>query len=451
MIKTDTAVAISTPRGEGGIGVVRLSGPEAVSIGRQLFRSRHPLGKRIRRVEYGRVLDMGEPVDTGVAWVFAAPHSYTGEDTVEICCHGSMVVLESLVEDALRLGAVSAGPGEFTRRAFVNGRIDLLQAEAVIDLIQARSRGSLENAYGLAGGRLSELVRVLKARLVKGLALIEVGLDFSEDDIDEISRQRIREELGKMVAGALSLADTFEGAKRRQDGYLVALIGRPNVGKSTLFNALLSEDRAIVTPIPGTTRDSIEGLTTWSGEAIRLVDTAGIRQTDDPIEIAGIERTTRAVSEADVVLAIFDCSAAWCDDDRAAIDLLSGENALVVFNKVDLPRRLDRSKLQSGGASVEVSALTGTGVDEVKSAAAELLPVRRDVEGVGITRERHYDCLSCAIRSGQNAVGLIDAGEPDECVAVELQAGLRALGEMLGDDIEEDVLDSIFSEFCIGK
>ena len=452
MIQTDTAVAISTPRGEGGIGVVRLSGPEAVAIGRQLFCSQHPLGQRVRRVEYGQVLAMGQPIDKGVAWVFAAPHSYTGEDTVEISCHGSMVVLESVVAEALRLGAVSAGPGEFTRRAFVNGRLDLLEAEAVIDLIQAQSKGSLDNAYGLAGGRLSQMVRALKARVVKGLALIEVGLDFSDQDIDEISRQQLRAELGEMVAGARNLADTFEGTRRRQDGYLVAMIGRPNVGKSTLFNALLGEDRAIVTPIPGTTRDRIEGLTTWSGEAIRLVDTAGIRQADDPIEIAGIERTTQALSEADIVLAIFDSSVAWCDDDRVAVDRLPGENVLVVFNKVDLPHKLDRSKLRlDASSSVDISALTRSGIDELKRAAAQRLPPRHDVGGVGIIRQRHYDCLWCAIRSGESAAGLIDAGEPDECVAVELQAGLKALGEMLGEGVEEDVLDSIFSEFCIGK
>ena len=452
LIQTDTAVAISTPRGEGGIGVVRLSGCEAVAIGRRLFRSQYPLGRRARRVEYGQVLAMGEPVDRGLAWVLPAPHSYTGEDTVEISCHGSMVVLESVVAEALRLGAVSAGPGEFTRRAFVNGRLDLLEAEAVIDLIQARSKGSLENAYGLAGGRLSEMVRALKSMVVKGLAQIEVGLDFSDEDIDEISRQRIRAQLGEMVAGARNLADTFEGTKRRQDGYLVAMVGRPNVGKSTLLNALLGEDRAIVTPIPGTTRDRIEGLTVWSGEAIRLVDTAGIRRTDDPIETAGIERTTQALDEADVVLAIFDSSVAWCDDDRATVDLLPSENVLAIFNKVDLPRKLNRSKLRTDTLPcVDISALTGSGIDELKRVAAQLLPPRSDVNGVGITRQRHCDCLLCAIRAGERAIGLIDAGEPDECVVVELQAGLKALGEMLGEGVDEDVLDAIFSEFCIGK
>lgn len=452
MIQTETVVAISTPRGEGGIGVVRLSGSEALSIGRQIFRTRTPLGKRVRHVEYGQVWIGDRPIDTGVAWAFVAPHSYTGEDTVEISCHGSMVVLESVVEEAIRLGATSAGPGEFTRRAYLNGRLDLLEAEAVIDLIQATSKASLHNAYGLAGGRLSDMVRKLKKQVVMALSLLEIGLDFSEEDIDELGREELQTRLHKVIESSLRLADTFEGMKRRQDGYLIALIGRPNVGKSTLLNTLLGEDRAIVTPIPGTTRDLVEGKTIWSGETIRIVDTAGIRQTKDPIEVEGIERASQIVGEANLVLAIFDSSTQWCDDDQAVLDLLPIEKTIAVLNKVDLPFVFDRTKLELQMLStVEISALTELGIVDLKRESTVRLPPVLNVDGIGITRQRHLDCLLRVAKSTAVANELLLSEQPDECVVFELQEVLNALGELLGENTDDEVLNSIFSEFCIGK
>ena len=452
MIQTDTVVAISTPRGEGGIGIVRLSGSEALSIGRQIFRSRPSLGERVRHVEYGQVWAEARPIDTGVAWIFKGPQSYTGEDTVEISCHGSMVILESVVEEAIRLGASSATPGEFTRRAYLNGQLDLLEAEAVIDLIQAGSQTSLNHAYGQAGGRLSKLVRTLKKQVVKALSLLEIGLDFSEEDIDEFTRNEVQSVLREVVDQSSRLADTFEGSKRRQDGFLVVLIGRPNVGKSTLLNALLGEDRAIVTPIPGTTRDLVEGKTIWSGDTIRLVDTAGIRRTEDPIEIEGIKRAAQIVKEADLVLAVFDSSTKWCDDDQAAYELLPFEKTISVFNKVDLPFLFDRSRFENDALSVvEISALTEFGIDDLRRESLNRMPVAEDIDGIGITRQRHQDCLFRVAKSGTAANQLLASGQPDECVVAELQEALTALGEMLGEDTSEDVLDSIFSEFCIGK
>ncbi len=453
LIQPDTVVAISTPRGEGGVGIVRLSGPAALSISQQIFRSRPPLGKRVRYVEYGRIWAGGRAIDTGVAWVFAAPHSYTGEDTVEISCHGSMVVLESVVEEALRLGAVAAAPGEFTRRAFLNGRLDLLEAEAVIDLIQASSKAHLDSAYGLASGRLSKMVKELKSQLVKMLSLLEIGLDFSDEDIDSIGRQEIQTALRKVVESSLRLAETFEGTRRRQEGYLVVLIGRPNVGKSTLLNVLLGEDRAIVTPVPGTTRDLVEGRTTWAGETIRLVDTAGIRQSHNPIEKEGIERASQAVGEADVVLAVFDSSTESCDDDIAVLDLLpSDKKSIAVFNKIDLPGTNTRSKIEARiSVAIEISALREFGIEKLKREVAAQLPHRAEIDGIGITRQRHQDCLLRVAKSSAVAEELMRSSQPDECVVAELQDALNALGEMLGETVEEEVLDSIFSQFCIGK
>lgn len=452
MIQPDTVVAISTPRGKGGIGIVRLSGPAALSISQQVFRSRRPLGERVRYVEYGRIWAGGQAIDTGVAWCFAAPHSYTGEDTVEISCHGSMVVLESVVEEVLRLGAVAAAPGEFTRRAFLNGRLDLLEAEAVIDLIQASSKAHLDNAYGLASGRLSKMVKELKGQLVKMLSLLEIGLDFSDEDID-IGRQEIQAALSEVVESSLRLAETFEGTRRRQEGYLVVLIGRPNVGKSTLLNVLLGEDRAIVTPLPGTTRDLVEGRTTWAGETIRIVDTAGIRQSHNLIEKEGIERASQAAGEADVVLAVFDSSTESCEDDIAVLDLLpSNKKSIAVFNKIDLTGAITRSKIEARtSVSVEISALRESGIEKLKREVTAQLPHRAEIDGIGITRQRHQDCFLRVAKSGAVADELLRASQPDECIIAELQDALNALGEMLGETVEEEVLDSIFSQFCIGK
>ena len=362
-----------------------------------------------------------------------------------------MVVLESVVEEALRLGAVAAAPGEFTRRAFLNGRLDLLEAEAVIDLIQASSKAHLDNAYGLASGRLSKMVKELKGQLVKMLSLLEIGLDFSDEDIDTIGRQEIQTALREVVESSLRLAETFEGTRRRQEGYLVVLIGRPNVGKSTLLNVLLGEDRAIVTPLPGTTRDLVEGRTTWAGETIRLVDTAGIRQSHNPIEKEGIERASLAIGEADVVLAVFDSSTELREDDMAVLDLLP-KKSIAVFNKIDLPGAGTRSKIEARtSVAVEISALREFGIEELKREVTAQLPQRAEIDGIGITRQRHQDCLLRVARSGAVAEELMRSSQPDECVVAELQDALNALGEMLGETVEEEVLDSIFSQFCIGK
>ena len=432
---------------------MRLSGPEALSISQQIFRSRPPLGKRVRYVEYGRIWAGGREIDTGVAWVFVAPHSYTGEDTVEISCHGSAVVLESVVEEAISLGAAAAAPGEFTRRAFLNGHLDLLEAEAVIDLIQASSKAHLDSAYGLASGRLSKMIKELKRQLVKILSLLEVGLDFSDEDINDIGRQEIQIALREVVASSLRLAETFEGTRRRQEGYLVVLIGHPNVGKSTLLNVLLGEDRAIVTPLPGTTRDLVEGRTTWAGETIRLVDTAGIRQSHNLIEKEGIERALQAVEEADVVLVVFDSSTESCEDDMAVLDLLpSDKKSIAVFNKIDLPGTSTRPKIKSRTSiSVEISALRGFDIEELKKEVTALLPQRGEIDGIGITRQRHQDCLLRVAKSSSVAEELLISSQPDECVVSELQDALNALAEMLGETVEDEVLDTIFSQFCIGK
>ena len=447
----ETIVAISTPPGEGGIGVIRLSGSQAISIAQSIFRSKVPLGRRVRHIEYGPVYVKDREIDTGLASVFIAPHSYTGEDTVEISCHGSRLILEMVVNEAIRRGARSAAPGEFTRRAFLNGKLDLVQAEAVVDLIQASSEQSLEDAYSLAGGRLSKEVQQLKVSLVKVLALIEVGLDFSEEDIDPVSREQVQTILAKVLSRAGELLETFTVSQRRLNGFLIALVGKPNAGKSTLLNCLLGEDRAIVTDIPGTTRDLIEGTSTWGGQKVRLVDTAGLRDSNDTIELEGIKRARKVVTEADVVLFVVDSTEKDLNEEKQMYDALGIDKVIVVFNKVDQCAEVKKAPFPYSEVSVEISALTGAGHSELIDLACSFFPKKDAQEGLVLTRQRQFECLSSMVKNVEAAKRLIESGEPDECAAQELHEAHKSLGSMLGEDIREELLDSIFEDFCIGK
>ena len=449
---SSTIVAVSTPPGEGGLGVVRMSGPRAIAIGRNLFRSRPVLGTRPRHVEYGKIVGPeGEPIDTGLAWAMPAPRTYTGEDTAEISCHGSQVVLEAVVEAAVQHGADLAGPGEFTRRAFCNDRIDLLQAEAVLDLIRSGSRLGLESAYGHTDGRLSCLVASLKHALVTALSRVEVVLDFSEEDIGDSNREHALPLIRRAAEQGRVLLDTFDGCRRRQDGIKVALIGRPNAGKSTLLNAMLGEDRAIVSAEPGTTRDLVEAVTYWKGEVVRIVDTAGLHAGSGGVEAQGIARARSAAANADLLLGVVDAGSERVAEDDEVLGMLAEKLGILVLNKIDLPRCWTAPERYGGLPCEQVSAITGHGLVALRDRAAALLPRPRTVDGVGITRDRHRQCLQRMVAATENARCLIEHGEPEECVAVELQTGLGALGDMLGEDVTEDVLDQIFADFCIGK
>ena len=450
MDHTETIVAISSPRGEGGVGLVRLSGPKAMEIGREVFRCTPPLGSRPRHVEYGRVTDGERDLDRGLAWFFESPHSYSGEDTVEISTHGSAVVLEALVQAAIASGAVLAAPGEFTRRAFTNGRLDLLQAEAVIDIIRANSRAGLDNAYGQASGRLSGLVNELKQIVVSSISSLELELDFSEEDNEPVGEESIQHELRRALTMVSRLIDTFEGTRRRQTGVVVCLLGLPNAGKSTLFNSMLGDDRAIVAPQPGTTRDLIEARTTWSGETVRLMDTAGFRTPSDAIEREGVQRTLRCVAEADLVLVVVDCSEAWREIHADLLTLVEDKDAFLVSNKCDLPSRFSVPAHISMPA-VKVSGLHGEGVAELQNIAVRRFPPPKSVDGVGLAQERHRDCLLRMANATASALDGVAVGQPHECVVVELRTALAVLAEMLGETLDEEILDRVFSEFCIGK
>jgi tRNA modification GTPase len=402
-------------------------------------------------VEYGHTVDAaGHRTDTGLAWVLVAPHSYTGEDMAEITCHNSPAVLESLLEAAIRRGAALAGPGEFTRRALLNGRIDLLQAEAVLEVIRAENRYALTTAYGQASGRLSQRVRHLKELILRALTLLEAELDFSEDIQDRAGDHEIRRHVARARQLCHDLSGTFEAYRQFKAGTSIALIGRPNVGKSSLMNALLAEDRAIVTPEPGTTRDLVEASVIWSGRTIHLVDTAGIQETHGAAEQEGVRRAQSAADSADFLMVVVDGSTAWQDGDSECAERLAGKAGIVVVNKVDLATRLDVPLRYWHAPKAEVSALTGQGLRELQESVASALPGGADEGMLGITRQRHWDLLERAGRCLERAEER-GARVPEECMAADLQEALLLVGELLGEDVSDEVLDRIFSEYCVGK
>lgn len=422
-----------------------MSGPRALRIGQQLFVGKPNLGSHARRVVYGQVIDdLGLPVDEALAWFLAAPSTYTGEDVVEISTHGSGAVLELVVDRGHRLGAELAQPGEFTRRAFLNGKMDLLQAEAVADVIQAQSVGSLQVAYGLLGGELSQRVGRLRDDLIGALARLESLLDFSED-VAAVEIGNIDQVLDGVQRGATALVDSFRGARARLVGFSVVLVGRPNAGKSTLFNSLLGEERSIVTDVPGTTRDWVEGHATWAGETVRLIDTAGLRDTGDVVELAGVRRTVEQAEAADLVLHVVDASDAvsW----KLASQSHQMPNAILVGSKADL---IGSSPDRTVPAPIAVSAVTGKGLAELRELVLERLSSAHK-NSAGPVRERHRDALAEVAEAVLRARKSACQENTWELAAAELQSGLRHIGGLLGENVDDAVLDRIFAEFCIGK
>ena len=453
MLYDDTIAAIATPPGEGGIGIVRLSGPDALPILRRLFEPARPGAWRPFRMRFGRVRAAdGAVVDEALAVFMRAPHSFTAEDAAEISCHGGPLVTSRVLALALAAGARPAEPGEFTMRAFANGRIDLTQAEATLDVIQARTDAALALAQAQLGGWLAAELQRIRALILPPLAFCTALVDFPEDDVEPLP---VAEPLAA-AQDALErlLASASQGMIYRQ-GARAALVGRPNAGKSSLLNALLRVDRAIVTPIPGTTRDTLEETASLCGIPVVLVDTAGITETADPVEQLGVARSRAALAAADLALLVIDASAPPdpADPADAAIAaLVAGKPAIVVQNKSDLlpPGALPPSDGEV--RSVAVSARTGAGLDALAEAiAATLLGGAPAGAERLVSNPRHRDALARASGHLRDARAGHAAGIPPDLLAVDLTAALAAIGEITGDSVHDDLLATIFSTFCIGK
>ncbi len=454
MIEFDTIAAVSTPPGEGGIGIVRLSGPDSFAIAERIFRPAHPGELKSHRLHYGCVVDpaTGEKLDEVLLAPMCAPRTYTREDVVEINCHGGLVPVRRVLELAIREGARLAEPGEFTKRAFLNGRIDLSQAEAALDLIRAKTSSAERIAMGQLEGGLSRRVNSVLDRVRDLCAHVEAYIDFPEDEIEPASLADIKSGLRAAEEEARKLSASFEEGRLFREGIKAVIAGRPNVGKSSLLNALLSEDRAIVTEMPGTTRDVLEEFVSIKGLPMRIVDTAGIRQAHDMAEEEGVRRTLRAMESADVILGMLDASDALHEGDRELLERIANRNAALVLNKCDLPRGMNEA-LPEGVRLVEISARTGAGLDALRDAIYELSIKDPSAlaEGVVVTNLRHRLSLDRAAGRLEAALLAMEEGKPLEIVAMEIREALDALGEIVGAVTTEDILDRIFSEFCIGK
>jgi tRNA modification GTPase len=475
----DTICGIATPVGEGGIGIVRISGPNALTVAEKIIRlrSRKPLGgisshtlhladvvfppsSLVHDESLGDSARPGaEIIDEALVVFMKGPRSFTAEDVVEIHCHGSNIVLGLVCDSCLNAGARLAQPGEFTRRAFVNGRLDLSQAEAVLDTIRAKSEAGLKMAQRHLRGELGRQVGELRARLLRLLAELEAGIDFSEEDIAFVGREELVASLEETFCEINRMLDTSERGGRLRDGARVIIVGRPNVGKSSLLNSLLGVDRAIVTNIPGTTRDVIEESVVWDGFMVALVDTAGLRETDDVVEQEGIKRTKSAIERGDVILYVVDATEVYNGDLSWPVVAGGGGSSLVVMSKSDLVddgqigRLANLVELRTGGKVIVTSVRTGAGLDMLRSAIRSCLSPQtfEPNEGAVVTNVRHRHALERAGVAVQQALESVGNNAEPEFVVVDLRDAADALGEVTGAITSDEILNLIFSEFCIGK
>ena len=453
----DTLAAISTPMGEAGIGIVRLSGPLAFAIARRLFRPHRPRPQwQSHRLYLGHIVDpQGEIIDEVMVSLMRAPYTYTREDVVEINCHSGYGVLRRILDLALAAGARLARPGEFTLRAFLAGRLDLTQAEAVLEVIRARTETHLQVAAAHLQGGLGRRLTRVRQDLLDLLASVEAALDFPEE-AGELPPASIQAGLDLQLGSLEALADSYAAGRLLREGLLVVIAGRPNVGKSSLLNRLLDMERAIVTEIPGTTRDLVEESITLGGVMVRFSDTAGLRPPQDRVEELGIARTRERLQQADLVLYLVDASAPPAAEDNAALAELAGQPGLVVLNKIDLPPRLSADDL-SGLTTwplTTISAKTGQGIEALRREIVALtLGGGLKVAGEVVTQARHHHHLRQCLTYLSQASELLTSYEqpPWELVALEIAAAIHALGEITGEEVGEAILDRIFGQFCLGK
>ena len=449
---TDTIAAIATPLGEGGIGIVRISGPRSLEIADKLFKGKtKPSTSPTYTIHYGHIIHQGEILDEVILTVMRKPKSYTREDVVEINSHGGIIPLRKILEAVLESGARIAKPGEFTMRAFLNGRIDLAQAEAVLDIVRAKSELALKIASSQLEGTLSRSIRKIEKSLIHLIGSLEASLDFPEEDIEIISSRKILREIRRIKNAITSLLKREKTGRIIREGALVSIVGKPNVGKSTLLNQLLGRERAIVTEVPGTTRDALEEWITLDGIPFRLVDTAGIREVKEVVEKEGVKRTERYLESADIVLAVLDISRPLNEEDNKVLEKSKNKNRLLVINKIDLPEKWSPSSLPFD--KVEISALHGRGIEELKKRMKDKILQGEIIQGEGVlvTNLRHIELLKKALESVRRAEESAKSGLSEEFISGDLRSALSSLKSLLGEEVGEEVLDNIFSRFCIGK
>ena len=457
----DTIAAISTPPGEGAISIVRLSGEQAISIADAVFQSgkKKLIDVSSHTIHYGHIFDPEkyQMMDEVMVSIMRKPKTFTREDIVEINCHGGIVVVNQILQLVLRQGARLAEPGEFTKRAFLNGRVDLSQAEAVMDLIRAKTDKAMNLAINQLDGNLSILIRQLRQEILETLAQVEVNIDYPEyDDVEELTTRLLLEKANQVQKQIQALLQTAQQGKILREGLSTAIIGRPNVGKSSLLNHLLREENAIVTDIAGTTRDVIEEYVNVRGVPLKLVDTAGIRETEDIVEKIGVERSRKALSEADLILLVLNQSESLTTEDKQLLDITSGNKRIILLNKTDLPSRINQEDLVpylENEPALPISVLTSEGLDQLEQAIADLFfgGNTGDKDASYLSNTRHIALLEKAEHSLAEVIQGIESGMPVDLVQIDMTRCWDYLGEIVGDSVQDELITQLFSQFCLGK
>ena len=455
----DTIAAISTPVGEGAISIVRLSGDEAITIANKIFSKKNLHEVASHTLHYGKIIHptSNELIDEVIVSVMKGPKTFTCEDVVEINCHGGNVAVRRVLEVVLEFGARLAEPGEFTKRAFLNGRIDLSQAEAVMDIIQSKTNQAMNIAMNQLDGRLSRLIQKLRQELIETIAHVEVNIDYPEyDDVEEMSHEMMDEKTKYVHREIEKLLEVANQGKILREGIKTAIIGRPNVGKSSLLNSLVQEERAIVTDIPGTTRDVIEEYVNVRGIPLKLIDTAGIRETEDLVEKIGVERSRQILQEADLVLFMLNNNDSLTEDDRKIFELLDETNYIVIINKTDLPQKIDIHEVKNlinDRTIITTSLIKDEGIEKLEKAISDIF-FTKDLQSDDMTyvsNVRHIHLLKQAKKSLEDAMEALQLNIPLDMVQIDVRRTWEFLGEIIGDTASESLIDQLFSQFCLGK
>lgn len=456
-MEKNTIAAIATSPGIGGIGIIRISGEEAFLVASKIFCPKDAFFNVLEPIpnviKYGYIFDGKEKIDEVLVSFFKAPHSYTTENVVEINCHGGMLVMRRILEIAIKNGARIAEPGEFTKRAFLNGRIDLAQAEAIIDIITSKTDKERNVSLVQLEGFLSEKINKIQSKIYDVLIQIEAGIDYPEHEIEDVTRENIFSVLMESKESLRKLCDSFEEGKVLKDGVKTVILGKPNVGKSSLMNTLLREDRAIVTDIPGTTRDTIEEYVNIKGIPLRIIDTAGIRNTEDKIEEIGVEKAKSEIENADMIIAVFDISRELTDEDYEIIELIKNKKSIIIINKVDLEEKWSEKEIFEGKKVINISAKEKFGIEELENEIEELWKINNmsTNEDIIISNIRHKELILNALEEIDVAIDALKSDLPVDMVSINIKSILSHLGTIVGQNVDEQTINGIFSRFCLGK